>query len=75
MLKTLKKGGFLRPFDIGRGLHVSCRPHGLVREQFFAALRGQKAADQMGPPDVSISEYGWEIKTEELDLAPIVVRR
>ena len=54
---------------------VSCRPHGIVREQFLTALREKRAADQLGPPDVPISEYGREIKTGELDLASIVVRR
>ena len=34
-----------------------------------------KAADQLGPPDVSISAYGWKIETGELVLVTLVVRR
>ena len=75
MLNTLEEGAFCGCSTFRRGLCVSCRHHGIVREPFFAALRGKTAADQLGYPDVSISEYGWEIKTGELELALMVVRQ
>ena len=56
-----KKGKAMRimslpPTDLNLFLHVK-------RAHLHMLLR--KAADKMGPPDVSISEYGWELACKE----------
>ena len=47
----------LPPTDLNFFLHVK-RSH--------LHMLQRKVAAQLGPPDVSISEYGWKIKTGEL---------